>query len=84
MILYQDFIRFVAFNMAYCRGYNPGYTKVPLFINLYVLHSYFIYAGILKSKQTAAWAGLTKPRPEYTKSGRHTGVQAGTVFTRPE
>jgi hypothetical protein len=30
---------------CWCRGYNPGYTKVPLFINLYMLYSYFIYAG---------------------------------------
>jgi hypothetical protein len=33
------------FTSSNCRGYNPGYTKVPLFINLYMLYSYFIYAG---------------------------------------
>jgi hypothetical protein len=34
-----------------------------------MLYSYFIYAGILKNKQTAAWAGLTKPRPDYIEAG---------------
>jgi hypothetical protein len=30
-----------------------------------MLYSYFIYAGILKSKVTAGWAGILQYQPGY-------------------
>jgi hypothetical protein len=36
--------------------------------NIYIIYQ-VIYAGILKSKQAAAWAGLTMPMPDYSEAG---------------
>jgi hypothetical protein len=43
---------------------TPGIPKYPyIMTNIFIIYQ-VIYTGILKSKQAAAWAGLTKPRPD--------------------
>jgi hypothetical protein len=63
-----------------CRGYNPGYTKVPLFINLYLLYSYFIRRNIEEQANSnlgrinQAQSGIYLTRPAYSLPGRDKGL----------
>jgi hypothetical protein len=49
-----------------------------------MLYSYFIYAGILKSKVTAGWAGLYLLGPELSCTGRNIMAQAGISLSEPD
>jgi hypothetical protein len=68
-----------------CRGYNPGYTKVPfLMTNIYVIqviHMCRILKKLLYSKvgpdyislgrNISFWAGTQQPRPPYNVLGQN-------------
>jgi hypothetical protein len=67
-----------------CRGYNPGYTKVPLYLLLiYITYQVMCCRNIEKQINSSlgrinqAQAGINSARPDYGLLGRYIGGQAG-------
>jgi hypothetical protein len=61
---------------------TPGIPKYPFIMtNIFIIHQ-VIYAEILKSKQAAVWAGLTKPGRIIASLGRHIKAWAGLSLGR--
>jgi hypothetical protein len=74
-----------------CRGYNPGYTKVPLYLLLtYTVNIKLYMCRIIKTSNQqglgriiSPWAGILLYQPEYNGPSRIILIQTGIERSGP-